>query len=151
MTEREDNVLKISNIVAILFLCGITLSCSIKGGFSLAQSFFYPENTGKTYTDWKYYGQIDIWDTRLEKKPRKIDLAIQDRNKKSILKGTLNITGKEVNAAVFWTEFEKIKIDFYEGLALPVSQYKSLKQDKIIREVIYQFDSNTGKFKRSVQ
>jgi len=127
----------------------VFIGCNIKRGFSLTQSFFYPEGTGKSYIDWQYYGQIDFWDTRLEVKSRKVDLVVHDRKKKVVLKDVINITCKEGNAYITWHDFERINIIFYDGPSMLHDDFEKKKDSvKILRELVYVFNCEKGKFQR---
>jgi hypothetical protein len=148
---REKHMRRTVSLLMISLIGISCLSCiaCMKERVVVTQAFSFPVNSQPENNNWEYFGQINMEEPTLEKTERKLDILVQDRKDKFILKDTLKVTGKKVNAAVFWTEFEKIKIDFYEGKALPTSQFSTLAADRIIREVFYLYDKDSSKFKRT--
>jgi hypothetical protein len=142
--------MKINSIFLISIL--VCISClSIKcihEEAALTQGFYYPENL---YPNCEYYGRVDIWGAISEVKKRRIDIIVENKDKKIFLKDTLNIIGKEVNAYVNWSNFDKIKIVFWEGPSMRKIDYE-IKQDSIpiLRIVNYLYNTELHKFYRAV-
>jgi len=133
----------------LVCFCGLLLGCVCNEEFSSVHAFCYPQKPPPSGPHWEYEGLIEIWGARVETKARKVDIRMENLAKKNLLRDTLVVIGKKVNALVSWKEFERIHFFFYEGRILRDLDFASLTPDMILREVDYVFDKNTGRFQRS--
>jgi hypothetical protein len=113
------------------------------------QYFSYPPNSQPHENNWLYFGQVFFEETSLEKTKRNIGVTVKDRQEKYILKDTISVTGKQINAYVTWHDFEQIKIVFYDGPSMRHDDFENKKESvKILKEITYVFNKDKGIFQR---
>jgi len=137
-------------IFAALFCLLIIPVACIRRCYIDYYSFSFPKNSGKSYTDWSYDCVVSIWGPIPSQELRRIDVTVINRKHKFYLKDTFKMSGpQEFNACGIWNEFGLIKIVFYKGEAVRPSDIGKVTPDRIIREIVYLYDTNSGKFKRN--
>jgi hypothetical protein len=135
------------NIGYRCFIVALLLNCYCENVYD-TQLFYFPVGC-KLDDNWEYLGTVTAWGNRKENREQQIDVIVIDRTDKKMLQDKVTLIGKSIDSKISWTEFDRIKISFFEqgDMDTLIWRYK-IENRKFLKEVNYYFDDSKKKFKR---